>query len=236
MKRFLLFAIAITTICSVKAQDVIVMKDAIEVQAKVTAITDKSVSYKRWSYLEGPTYTTSKANVFYIKYANGEKDIIQSMTTTQQSDLFSKLKDLTPIKFQGYGYIGTIFNAYEVGPSVDLSFGVKIYEYFYTGIQTGFHSVFTENLYCAYIPIGLNMKGYLTRGRKVNPYINCSLGGFIGLVDMEDVCGFHCQIGAGIDVKRFTFGIGYNGLVMGEIERYGFGFGYVQLGIRFGKN
>lgn len=233
MKKLVLFTLFVVISSTIMAQDLIVLKDATEVQAKVTAITEESVTYKRWSNLEGPTYTISKANVFYIKYANGEKDIMQSLTLNKRNT-----QPLTPIKFQGYGYLGTIFNANYAGPSVDLIFGMRIYEYLNVGIQIGFHSPLFEGNYSntyyvdAYIPIGVNMKGYFTRGRKVNPYINCTLGGFIGVCDFEGLDGFHCQVGAGIDVKRFSFGIGYNGLVKDGTASCG----YIQLGIRFGKN
>ena len=65
-----------------------------------------------------------------------------------------------------------------------------------------------------------------------NEEINCSLGGFIGVSDtLDGINGFHCQVGAGIEVKRFTFGIGYNGLAKGGTVSCG----YVQLGVRIGK-
>ena len=43
--------------------------------------------------------------------------------------------------------------------------------------------------------------------------------------------GFHCQVGMGIDFKRFTFGAGYNALV----KRGTADTGYVKIGYRFGK-
>lgn len=254
MKRVLFLLIVILTISTVKAQDLIVMKDASEIQAKVSAVTNDSITYKRWSNLDGPTYTISKANVFYIKYANGEKDAMQSMSDAQNNNLQSstpkwqnrplknKTNALTPLKFEGYATAGTIFTANGAGPTLDISVGMKIYEYLYVGIQTGFHSLFSEGYHYrygygyedyfeAYVPVALNLKGYITRGRKVNPYINCTLGGFFGICDLY-TNGFLCQVGAGIDVKRFTFGIGYNGLVKEGTASCG----YVQLGVRFGKN
>ena len=259
MKKLLLLVVCVLTISSIKAQDLIVLQTAEEIQAKVTAITEDTVTYKRWSNLEGPTYTIAKSKIFYIKYQNGEKDIFGT-TTTQQSNKTLQTQEVLstttkqdtgnpiPIKFQGYTTLGTIFTADGAGPTLDLTFGAKIYDHFYIGIATGFHSCFTPyeyyyqvgfNVYRtsgttfdAYIPIGVNMKGYFTKGRKVNPYINCSLGGFIGVSEtLDGFNGFHCQVGAGIEVKRFTFGIGYNGLVKGGTVSCG----YVQLGVRIGK-
>lgn len=65
----------------------------------------------------------------------------------------------------------------------------------------------------------------------MSPFINCSLGGFFGVADLGGLNGFFCQAGAGVDVKQFSFGIGYSGLV-----KYGTAHcGYVKLVYRFGK-
>ena len=255
MKKILLSAALILTAFAVKAQDLIVLRNAEEISAKVTAITPDAVTYKRWSNPDGPTYTIEKAQIFYIKYQNGEKDVFSSVTTPKyntndyQNNLFTPTQsqvagNLTPIKFQGYAQVGAIFTAEGGGPTLDLTFGAKIYEYFYVGAEVGFHTCLTPyeyygyygsysgEIFEAYVPIGVNMKGYFTKGRKVNPYINCSLGGFVGVADIEGLNGFHCQVGLGIDIKRFSFGIGYNGLVKGAAK---FNSGYVKLGVRFGK-
>jgi hypothetical protein len=146
----------------------------------------------------------------------------------------------SPITFAGYVNLGTIFNADGAGPTFDITAGMKVYDYFYAGIATGFHTVFTPYGYYGhsygahsegYIPVGVNLKGYFTKGRKVNPYIDCTLGAFIGGADLAGFNGFHCQVGMGLDIKRFTIGMGYNPLV-----KYGTAhFGYFKLGYRFGK-
>ena len=238
MKKLLLLITFAAAFYAAKAQDVIVLQNAEEIEAKVEAITPDQVTYKRWSNLEGPIYTINKSQVFYIKYKNGEKDV---MTTASRSAA-------SPITFSGYTNLGTIFNAEAAGPTFDITAGIKIYEYVYAGIATGFHTCFTphewyyddgyysgyfgETLFEAYIPIGVNLKGYLTKGRKVNPYINCTLGGFIGVGEtLAGFNGFHCQVGMGIDIKKYTIGIGYNALV-----KYGTAHcGYFKLGYRFGK-
>ena len=57
--------------------------------------------------------------------------------------------------------------------------------------------------------------------------------GFVGIgEEFAGINGFHCQIGMGIDFKRFTFGAGYNALVkLGTTAHTG----YVKIGYRFGK-
>lgn len=255
MRKFILLTIAtIFFIASATAQDIIVFRDTNEVAAKVTAIAQDNVSYKRWDNLDGPVYTVNKADVFYIKYQNGLKDIFESTTTNQSNNIFTKSigtpkYSFNGIKFQSYIYAGATFLEHAGGPTIDINIGARIYDYFYIGIETGFRCVFEEIEYfgyrydyerwyedsitakCGYIPIGVNLKGYIPTGKKIYPYINCSLGGFIGVMDLNGLNGFYCQVGAGIDIKRFSFGIGYTGLVKESTANCG----YVKLGVRLGK-
>ncbi len=53
------------------------MRNGDEVEAKVTALNDTEVSYKKWSNQDGPTYTTAKSKIFMIKYQNGDKDVFK---------------------------------------------------------------------------------------------------------------------------------------------------------------
>ena len=257
MKKLLLIALCVMFCSITHAQDIIVLNNADEIQAKVTAIDQQSVTYKKWSNLEGPTYTMPKSEIFYIKYANGEKDIMQEQAATIQPTPLSKTRVVastpasTPrptttanVKFQGYVNLGTNFYAEGAGPTLDVNFGARIFEHLYLGFETGFHSIITPfeiwgssygfetiRIFEAYVPIGINMKGYFTQGKKVTPYVNCSLGGFIGIADLGGFNGFFCQVGLGMDIKRFSVGMGYNGLVKGGA----FHCGYFKLGIRFGK-
>lgn len=244
MKRFLLLVTFVVMFGAAQAQDVIVLQNADEIQVKVEAITQDQVTYRRWSNLGGPTYTINKSQIFYIKYQNGEKDVMTTMTNANRS----RINKTTPIKFAGYLNPGTIFTADGAGPTFDISAGIKVYDYFYAGIATGFHTSFTpyeysysnsyftvydtDTLFEAYIPIGINLKGYLTKGQKGNPYVNCTLGGFIGVGDsLAGWNGFHCQVGMGVDIKRFTIGMGYNALVKVGAAHLG----YFKLGYRFGR-
>ena len=115
--------------------------------------------------------------------------------------------------------------------NIDLLEKYDYYEgdYYYGDDDWGEYS---EILFGGYIPLGVNLKGYLTKKFAVNPYLECSLGAFVGIGDFSGETGFHCRVGAGIEYKRFNVGIGYNALV-----EYGFplNMGYVNLGFRFGK-
>ena len=254
MKKLILFAILFVASYAAKAQDIIVMRNADEVMAKVTAITQDEVTYKRWSNLEGPTYTISKSQIFYIKYENGEKDLMNAVSETRAAVKQPRNNDASvlPVAFRGYASVGTIFLSEVAGPTLDVSAGVFLFDHLYAGIEVGFHSLlekydyyegdyyygdddwgeYSEVLFGGYIPLGVNLKGYLTKKFAVNPYLECSLGAFIGIGDFSGETGFHCRVGAGIEYKRFNVGIGYNALV-----EYGFpvNMGYVSLGFRFGK-
>lgn len=267
MRKFTLFVAFIAIAFSVDAQDLIVLRNATEIQSKVLSITPESVTYKRWSNLEGPAYTIPKSEVFYIKYQNGEKDVMQEMVASQYSTQTGNLAPKANIvKFQGYITAGATFGDVEVvfyeyipyldstfycvdnmfmaGPTFNLSLGVKIYDHLYMGVESGFHSmirkckfaygdrVMNETLLLGYVPIGVNVKGYFTKGMRVNPFINCSLGGFIGVSDLDGVNGFSCQVGAGFEAGRFLMSAGYSCLKKNAYVQHA---GYVQLGVRLGK-
>jgi hypothetical protein len=254
MKRLILFAILFLVSYAAKAQDIIVMRNADEVMAKVTSITQDQVTYKRWSNLDGPSYTISKSQIFYIKYENGEKDLMNAMPETRArvGEHRNNTSSSLPVAFRGYASVGTIFLSEMAGPTLDVSAGVFLFDHLYAGIEVGFHSLlekydyyegdyyygdddwgeYSEIFFGGYIPLGVNLKGYLTKKFAVNPYLECSLGAFVGIGDFSGETGFHCRVGAGIEYKRFNVGIGYNALV-----EYGFplNMGYVNLGFRFGK-
>jgi hypothetical protein len=231
MKKVLLLAIFVMASFVVKAQDVIVLQSAEEIQAKITSITQDAVTYKRWSNLEGPSYTIDKSQVFYIKYQNGEKDVMTTTNEKPRDKSSHKSANLIPAEFRGYTHFGAVFNGDGAGPTFDITAGVKIYEYCYAGVATGFHTFISSGYFEPYIPVGANLKGYFTRNRKVNPFIDCTLGGFFGIADLSGFNGFHCQVGAGLDSGRFSVSVGFNGLV-----KYGCASsGYVKLGVRFGK-
>lgn len=75
MKRtVLLLLAAICGVFTAAAQDVIVKTDEAKVEAKVTEITPQELRYKRFSNIEGPTYVLPLTDIWYIQYANGEKE------------------------------------------------------------------------------------------------------------------------------------------------------------------
>lgn len=72
MKKMTVFFVLMCTSLVVLAQDVILTSDNSEIQAQVLRINEENIEYKKWNYLEGPTFVISVGNVVSIKYANGD--------------------------------------------------------------------------------------------------------------------------------------------------------------------
>lgn len=66
----LLFFIAF----GLKAQDTIVKKNGKVIPAKILEVGTNAVSYKKFNYLDGPTFTENKSEIGYIKYKDGQID------------------------------------------------------------------------------------------------------------------------------------------------------------------
>ncbi len=73
---------ALAAVCcgfaSAAAQDVIVKKDGTTILAKVIAVGDDVVEYKKHSNLNGPTYKVNVDKLLSVNYENGEKDTFES--------------------------------------------------------------------------------------------------------------------------------------------------------------
>lgn len=87
MKKILLLLGALLSL-SAMAQDVVVMQNGDEIQCKLIEIGIEKITYKKWSNLNGPLYVEEKADVFMIKYENGEKEVFGVRTNTQQKENF----------------------------------------------------------------------------------------------------------------------------------------------------
>ncbi len=75
MKKIFMFVFAMMTVMPLLAQDVIITKAGDEIQAKVLMVRDDVIEYNEWSNQEGPAMSIKVADVFMIRYQNGEKDV-----------------------------------------------------------------------------------------------------------------------------------------------------------------
>lgn len=63
MKKLALLFAFVLFMLPARSQDTIVFKDASEIEAKVTDITNETISYVKWNNPDGPKYTVNKSEI-----------------------------------------------------------------------------------------------------------------------------------------------------------------------------
>ena len=264
MKKLLLFLVATLGVSlSAMAQDVIVKKNAEEVQAKVKSIGLNEIMYLRWDNLDGPTYYIPKSEVFFIKYANGQKetftDYVQTPAVSTPVKREAVKESFSKAKFQGYTYLGADFTSGLGGPSLDFTFGVRTSKYFYIGGGLGWHNIvgkatvethsdyyyddyYYDDYYSDYSNYTTTVwVPYLTFTSDIKAYIPTNNSDFFPRLDLSfggtvDTIDALCGL-------YMSFGAGF------DYRRFSFGIGYqmpvyasiilplgyIRLGVRFGK-
>lgn len=84
-KAFLLIAMLFCAAGITHAQDRITTKDGVDIQAKILEVGSSDIKYKKFSNLEGPTYTISKEDILIITYANGENEVFKDTAPKRQT-------------------------------------------------------------------------------------------------------------------------------------------------------
>jgi hypothetical protein len=89
MKPFWIFTVVflVVGICSVAAQDMIVLEDGNLIEAKVVEISPTEIRYKRFDHLDGPTIAIPVDNVLSIRYENGTYEVFNAGATPQQESI-----------------------------------------------------------------------------------------------------------------------------------------------------
>ena len=258
MKKILLFVfVAGCTLSIAKAQDVIVLKNTEEIQAKILEIAPNTVTYVEWDFQDGPTRIINKRDIFVVKYQNGKKEVFANASMPKVAS--NRGKYIDRIKAQGYIYLGTPLEKNGAGPALDASLGARFYDYFYLGLELGYACIyekvaFTDNqgaiaerfwMYTHLLSFGANMKSYLPVSEKFFPFVNLSMG--LGVFPLDgkihdeqhrfdhdiylgnSITWFNMQLGAGFDFTRFSMGIGYHLLTKNGVNC---NLGYLKVGIR----
>lgn len=76
MKRFIcIFILGLSALISLSAQDIITIKDGTDITAKILEVNINEIKYKRYSDLDGPTYTVAKSDILIVRYENGENEV-----------------------------------------------------------------------------------------------------------------------------------------------------------------
>ncbi|MCO4294804.1 hypothetical protein NF867_18215 [Solitalea sp. MAHUQ-68] len=77
------FILTVIVFCgfSASAQDIIYKTDKTEIKAKILEIEENTVKYKKFEFLEGPSYSLKKSEIFMIIYKNGNREVFENTQT-----------------------------------------------------------------------------------------------------------------------------------------------------------
>ena len=195
MKKYILFIIFLIGIKSINAQDVIVLRDASEIESKVLEIDEINVKYKKWDNLDGPTYTIQQDKILFVRYENGTKEVFNPAEMPKDTISESHNNERPFVKkgsFQTYISLGyytgnrkkylyylakdnyrTSGGYYSGGIDITGSFGVRINDYAYVGIMTGVSFI---NYKYLTIPIAVDSRVYFPINKNLHPFIEIAQG------------------------------------------------------------
>lgn len=99
------------------AQDVITLKNGVDIKSKVLEVGIDVVKYKKYENIDGPTFIEPKSTILMIRYENGTKDIFSEPSKTEVENNYvsdKKLKDMfrrgqedAVMYYKGYKPAGT---------------------------------------------------------------------------------------------------------------------------------
>jgi len=84
-KLLLLLTLSAITIIAF-SQDNIVLKNGDEINAIISEVGESNIKYRKFNNQDGPIYTKSKDEIFYIKYSNGEKEMYTNYVNNKSSN------------------------------------------------------------------------------------------------------------------------------------------------------
>ncbi|MBO4382018.1 MAG: hypothetical protein J5799_03650 [Bacteroidales bacterium] len=255
MKKFLCAAIFTLFFCLASfAQDVIVLRNADEIQAKVLVVGIHDITYKKWDNQDGPSYQIAKNDVFFIKYANGTKEVFNQQPAnpdvSASSDATVASRKMSPY-FNAYVEGGCIFTADEAGPMLNATLGFHLRKDLFIGVQTGIDAFFgapasgTAGFDVGSYLLMLDFRGYLPTKKTLDAYVECALGaafltrfghGFYydgRYYDFPTMATFRMQVGLGLEYRRATVSAGYS--LFHLVQKVDLHCGYVKVGVRLGK-
>lgn len=244
-----------------KAQDVIVLVDASEIQAKVITVGTNEITYKRWESQNGPDYQILKKDVFFIRYKDGSKDVFNSrlLGSSQEGNAATSLKGkyIHNILLNGYLELGVPFTATAVGPGFSGTIGVRFYDYAFVGFNAGIDAIFTSYALTGVkgcmisVPLMFNFRAYYPVNDGLYPFFDFSAGlnnifssAYYYTQEEENIVSHNkrmsydglasrVRILFGIEYKRIEAGLGYDCVPLGGGNAMHLG--YFKFGIRLGK-
>lgn len=240
MKRILFVLLCTLSYSAISAQDIIMKKNADEIQAKVTEIGTTEIKYRKWDNLNGPVYTIPVDEVFVIKYENGTTDKFADLSTTESrpktSGKFPKYQGEIAVGYGvGVGAASDVINTDRI--VVETVHGARINPYVFVGAGLGinyFYGLLDDyNLYqgdddtATILPLFADIKGYYPLSKKTAIALSLDLGAAIGIGGIAEGTEFYTSIGPEVQVGKFNLGIRFQHMGTGlnaMLFRVGFTF------------
>lgn len=199
--------------CTVSAQDIILKKNADEIQAKVLKIDSVQIEYKKWDNPDGPIYTLAVSEIVSIKYQNGTEDILSTSQTTRRP--FRKTDAGNFPKYRGEINVGFGFGIGDDNKiGIETIHGVRFNPSFFTGLGIGCYDYydFSDPI----LPVFVDIKGYYPILHNISIYLALDAGAAIDV--NYDSTEAYLSTGPGINFGKSTgrlcgdFGIRYQHL------------------------
>ncbi len=96
-KSSLVIAILCWNLFFVNAQDIIVLKNGDIISAKVREIDDSTITYHKFTNMNGPLYKININKVLSINYENGEKDMFNTHLSDPSHEEATSLNGEVPV-------------------------------------------------------------------------------------------------------------------------------------------
>lgn len=187
MKRVILLCCSILSIASIKAQDIIIMHDASQVEARVEVVGPEQIQYRKYDNLEGPLYTVGRSDVFIIRYENGTREVITPLEGTTGTASEQTAKNTAAADDSKYAHITAAskrvaedLHKKKFYFTAQVNFGYSVcyeddYSYSADGLSTGFDLLgeffpSKKSSSGAVVGLGYNYKRYSLS--VIDPHIN----------------------------------------------------------------
>lgn len=232
MKRvFIWVTLLVTMIVQSNAQDVIVKRDGSTIISKVLEVNTGDIKYKKFSNLDGPTYTIDKADVMAINYENGEKDVFETQNATSQTpqvqsqDAVASAAGFSPATGMNAADIEKAVNAknpytlFKKGSVAEYYFQYKGKLAQYMGGPTYIQQIVDDakiekGLYVAYI-----RQAFLNKKHEPSKGIPASAKEYLFPVEMDIKGTYHLTHNIAQDYFLISNRRGYGVLIPGDMEQ-----------------
>jgi hypothetical protein len=251
---FLLFTLLTFLSVNLNAQDIITKRNGDDIEAKVLEISDLEIKYKKFNFLDGPTYTEKKSEILIIRYENGSKDIflekdkVKVNASTENANLpnrsiairgglsLANIYNPTPLDHVG-GYISKninyafSLNAFSLNKRFSLSLSVAPFNYIKEGNYRSRTIVYPITRQAKGVAILSEFYVHYGRGPKFSLYSGFGAG--IRNIKMTNTPDVFLQNGSRVDASFHLTLLGAESYVTPNIGLYS-ELGYGRKGILSG--